>query len=48
MCAPVTETNYFQAFGQDVLGSEHESTPEIPHTLIMEAQKPPASGGNRR
>lgn len=40
VCAPVTQTNYPKAFGPEVLGSEYESTPETPHTLIIEAQKP--------
>lgn len=40
VCAPVTQTNFPALFGQDVLGTEYESTPHAPHTLVVEAQKP--------
>jgi predicted SAM-dependent methyltransferase len=39
-CLPATQTNFPALFGRDVLGTEHESTPHAPHTLIVEAQRP--------
>ena len=38
-CAPIRETNHPQLF-RDVLEKEFEPTPEVPHTLLIEAQKP--------
>ena len=40
-CRPVTDTRYPQIFDEQVLGKEWESTPDNPHTLLMEARKPP-------
>ena len=39
-CQPVTETNFPALFDRAVLNNEWESTPEAPHTLIVEGQKP--------
>src|SRR2546423_1052615 len=39
-CCPVTETNFPTMFDADVLNNEWESTPDAPHTLIVEGQKP--------
>ena len=39
-CQPVTETNFPDLFDQKVLNNEWESTPDAPHTLIVEAEKP--------
>jgi predicted SAM-dependent methyltransferase len=39
-CQPVCETNFPTVFDDCVLGKEYESTPDFPHTLVMEAQKP--------
>lgn len=41
-CAPATQTNYPHMIGGEILGLEAESTPEAPHTVIMEARKSPA------
>jgi len=38
-CIPVSQTNFPQYFDQTVLSTEYESTPECPHTLIVEGQK---------
>ncbi|MBF0153440.1 MAG: methyltransferase domain-containing protein [Magnetococcales bacterium] len=38
--APVTLTHHPDRFGPEVLDREHETTPEAPHTLVMEAVKP--------
>ena len=38
-CAPIRETNHPKMFG-DVLGKEFEPTPDTPHTILIEAQKP--------
>jgi predicted SAM-dependent methyltransferase len=38
-CQPVTETNFPNVFDSLVLGNESESTPDVPHTLIVEGQK---------
>jgi predicted SAM-dependent methyltransferase len=43
-CRPVTETNYPHVINGEVLAREYESTPDMPHTLILEAQKPDDSG----
>jgi len=40
-CHPRCDTNFPSVFGDDVLAKEWESTPDFPHTLIMEARKPP-------
>ena len=37
---PGRDTNWPERFERDVLELEPEATPEIPHTLIVEAQKP--------
>ena len=42
LCRPCVETNHPDHFDENVLGLEHESTPGIPHTLIVEGQKPAA------
>jgi predicted SAM-dependent methyltransferase len=39
-CAAATETTAPHLIQNDVLGKEQESTPDEPHTLIMEARKP--------
>jgi hypothetical protein len=38
-CRPVTETNFSDLFDGKVLENEYESTPDAPHTLIVEGQK---------
>src|SRR5207244_477449 len=38
-CQPVTETHFPSFFDKLVLENEWESTPEMPHTLIVESQK---------
>jgi predicted SAM-dependent methyltransferase len=38
-CQPMTDTNFPNVFDSLVLGNESESTPDVPHTLIVEAQK---------
>jgi len=40
LCAPVRETHHPQYFDTQVLGKEHEGTPEAPHTIIIEARRP--------
>jgi predicted SAM-dependent methyltransferase len=42
VCQPITETNFPQFIDQVVLAKEWESTPECPHTLIVEGRKPEA------
>jgi predicted SAM-dependent methyltransferase len=42
VCAPVTETTEPRLFGPEVLSQEFESTPDAPHTLLIEARKPSA------
>ena len=39
-CRPITETNFPNVFDANVLNNEWESTPEMPHTLVVEGQKP--------
>jgi predicted SAM-dependent methyltransferase len=39
-CVPVVQTFHGQWIDRAVLGTEWESTPEMPHTLIIEAEKP--------
>lgn len=39
-CAPVTQTNFPEIFEAPVLAKEWESSPDCPHTLVMEARKP--------
>jgi hypothetical protein len=39
-CKPVTQTNFPAVFDQRVISKESESTPEVPHTLLMEARRP--------
>ena len=41
-CVPKTQTNYPRLFDEAVIGNEWEPTPEVPHTLLVEARKPPA------
>ena len=36
----VTEINFPSMFDANVLNNEWESTPDAPHTLIVEGQKP--------
>ena len=38
-CAPCTETRHPLFITESVLNTEHESTPNCPHTLILEAEK---------
>ena len=40
LCLPVTETHSGELITADVLEKEWESTPECPHTLIVEGRKP--------
>lgn len=40
VCRPITETRFPNLFDQTVLSMEWESTPDCPHTLIVESQKP--------
>jgi len=42
-CQPVTETNFSQLITPQVLEKEWESTPDCPHTLIVEGCKPGSS-----
>ena len=39
-CQPIVETHYPDDIGADVLATEWESTPECPHTLLIEGRKP--------
>jgi len=39
-CKPATQTHYPEIFDNNVLSKEWESTPDFPHTLIMEVRKP--------
>ena len=39
---PCTETHYPELFDDAVLEMEYEDTPEAPHTLLIEGQKPAA------
>ena len=39
-CKPVSETAYPQIFDQQLRDKEYESTPEVPHTLLLEGRKP--------
>jgi predicted SAM-dependent methyltransferase len=39
-CKPIIQTNFPAIFDQRVTSTEWESTPEVPHTLLMEARKP--------
>jgi predicted SAM-dependent methyltransferase len=41
-CQPMQETSTPAVFDHQVLSKEWDSTPEFPHTLIIEAQKPVA------
>lgn len=40
LCAPASETSDPSLIDASVLGKEYESTPECPHTLIVEARRP--------
>jgi predicted SAM-dependent methyltransferase len=44
-CKPAKETQFPFVFNEQVLSKEWESTPDFPHTLIMEATKPPSGSG---
>jgi predicted SAM-dependent methyltransferase len=39
-CKPVQDTRFPSVFDEQVLSTEWESTPDFPHTLMMEARKP--------
>jgi predicted SAM-dependent methyltransferase len=39
-CKPISETHFPLVFNSEVLSKEWESTPDVPHTLILEARKP--------
>ena len=39
LCKPITETNFPEFVDQQVLSKEWESTPECPHTILIEAEK---------
>lgn len=39
VCQPIVETNYPQFIDSQVLSKEWESTPDHPHTIIIEAEK---------
>jgi predicted SAM-dependent methyltransferase len=39
-CKPVCETQCALIFDSQVLSNEWESTPDFPHTIVMEARKP--------
>ena len=39
-CRPTKETHFPSVFDDQVLSKEWESTPDFPHTLILEARKP--------
>ncbi|HWB00165.1 MAG TPA: methyltransferase domain-containing protein [Pirellulales bacterium] len=47
-CRPIVETRYPEQFDAAVLAKEHESTPEAPHTLIVEGRKPGEAQPRRR
>jgi predicted SAM-dependent methyltransferase len=40
LCAPIVKTNFSNLIGKDVLSKEWESTPDCPHTIVVESQKP--------
>jgi len=40
-CQPIVQTHYPDVIDQPVLSTEFEDTPDVPHTLIIEARKPP-------
>jgi len=42
-CNPRRDTHFPSVFDDEVLSKEWESTPDFPHTLIMEARKPLSS-----
>jgi len=44
-CRPAAATNSPAVFDGSVLSKEWEATPECPHTLVMEAQKPISPAG---
>jgi predicted SAM-dependent methyltransferase len=39
LCKPVTETNFPRFIDRNVLEKEWESTPDCPHTIVVEGQK---------
>jgi predicted SAM-dependent methyltransferase len=39
-CQPATETFHPDLIDSNVLSKENESTPDVPHTLLVEAEKP--------
>jgi predicted SAM-dependent methyltransferase len=41
VCAPITQTFHPGLIDAGLLKTEYESTPDVPHTLIVEARKPP-------
>jgi hypothetical protein len=43
-CLPVSETFHGHLIDQAVLAKEWESTPDTPHTLLVEAEKPARAG----
>jgi SAM-dependent methyltransferase len=43
-CRPVVETRFPGIFDESVLGTESETTPDCPHTLILEGRKPDRGG----
>jgi SAM-dependent methyltransferase len=45
-CRPIEQTFHPEIIDETVLKSEREDTPEVPHTLIVEAEKP--AGGRPR
>jgi predicted SAM-dependent methyltransferase len=47
-CKPVCETQFPLIFDHTVLSKEWESTYDFPHTIVMEAQKPPSMSLNGR
>lgn len=43
-CQPIVETGFPAFFDESVLGTESETTPNCPHTLIVEGRKPDRGG----
>jgi predicted SAM-dependent methyltransferase len=39
-CRPITETHHPNLIDQPLLSQEWEDTPDVPHTLLVEAEKP--------
>ncbi|MBS0210619.1 MAG: methyltransferase domain-containing protein [Planctomycetes bacterium] len=40
LCQPIRETHFPQLIDSRVLALEHESTPDMPHTILVEGLKP--------